>query len=251
MVADSKIPCMHQSDVGGVSENQAERTGRDLLDSVEARFGRIMLDLAAENAEVSVADRFISPEQDSLASPWPIKGLLWLNPPFKRIGPWAQKCREWATTAQPGARLLFLVPASVDSVWWHENVRGYARVLSLRPRLTFRGHRTPFPKPMALCVYDPSWPNTPPSVEDWAWKRELEAGQLCLVRNRPETFRLISDMGPVGNRGSQVWQVAVDDGAPGVFEAVEAADIIHVVQPIAETNLYGGDINLVGTGVSQ
>lgn len=223
---------MHKSDTGAASPNQAERTGRDFLDSVEARFGRITCDLAAENASVAVASKFIGPEEDSLKVPWPTKGVLWLNPPFKRILPWAQKCAEWTRTAQPGSRLLFLVPSSVDAVWWNKHVRGTARTLSLRPRLTFRGHTNPFPKPMSLNVYDPAWPQNLPTVEDWGWKRELAVGQHCLLRGQGDKPWVIREaLGALHDeeagfvRGSDCFVVQAEDQ---IF-TVEAADIVHIL----------------------
>jgi len=88
---------MHQSDTQAPSPHQNIRTPRDVLDAVERRFGRITIDLAAENREASVCDLFIDEAQDSLsdATVWPTAGVLWLNPPFKKIDPWASKCHQW------------------------------------------------------------------------------------------------------------------------------------------------------------
>ncbi len=152
------------------SENQAAQTPRDLLDAVEARFGKITSDLAATR-ENAACDSFICPEEDSLKVEWPRRGVLWLNPPFSEIGPWAQKCADWACSEpHPSSVLLFLVPASVDALWWAESVRGYARVLALAPRIKFVGHAQGFPKPMVLCVYDPRFKRQPDSVDYWRWK---------------------------------------------------------------------------------
>jgi len=69
----------------------------------------------------------------------------------------------------PGSKLLFLVLESIDSNWWSDHVRGVARPLTLRPRVKFVGHEQGFPKPIAICVYDPSWPTGGPE-ELWDYK---------------------------------------------------------------------------------
>lgn len=155
-----------------------------LLDAVRARFGRLDWDLAAR-ADNAVCANYISPQQDSLKTKWegfdfthrvggPIN--LWLNPPFKQADEFAAKCAEWYIgSVHPQSRLLFLVPASVDSNWWRDFVSAKARVLSLAPRLTFVGCDDPYPKPMALCVYEPCWPEQPRIMEPWNWKAQMKS----------------------------------------------------------------------------
>lgn len=168
-------------------QNPDTRTPRDLLDAIEARFGRLTFDLAAtaESNVTGASTQFFGPEDDALSRPWPRHAgeRLWLNPPFDKIGPWAAKCVQWVDTApaNSGARLLLLVPASVDSVWWHDSVRGFARVLALAPRVTFVGHAQPFPKAMALCVYDPSFRRAPETVERWHWKGVAHAKSTGVI----------------------------------------------------------------------
>lgn len=143
------------------------RTPRPLLDAVEERFGKITIDLAATE-EDRVAELFICPEDDSLVTVWPSRGVLWLNPPFANIEPWVKKCAAWRFDADPGAVLLLLVPASVDSNWWSEFVSCKARALGMSPRIAFT--KDPYPKPIALCIYDPRFPEAQRSIEPWRWK---------------------------------------------------------------------------------
>ena len=140
-----------------------------LLDAVQRRFGVLTWDLAA-TPENAVAPDWFTEADDALARPWPREGVLWLNPPFANIAPWAAKCSEWLKAGpRASSVLLFLVPASTDANWWAAYVSGSARVLSLCPRVTFVGHTTPFPKGLALCVYDPRFPVQPALVEPWRW----------------------------------------------------------------------------------
>ena len=123
------------------------------IQAVVFRFGELGADLAATKANAK-ARMFIEPDVDSLKCPWYAfykDELLWLNPPFGLITPWAEKC---AKESALGARILMLTPASVDSNWWANNVHGKAWVEFLSPRIQFEGSDDPFPKPLALSCYN-------------------------------------------------------------------------------------------------
>jgi phage N-6-adenine-methyltransferase len=140
-------------------------TPRAFLDAVEKRFGPLKWDLAADESN-HVTERWFgpgAPGEDSLTCSWWMcpPGLLWLNPPYGNIGPWAAKC---ASIVDPH-RIAFLVPASVGSNWFAEHVDGKALVLFLRPRLTFVGHTQSYPKDLILAVYGEK-----PGYECWRWR---------------------------------------------------------------------------------
>lgn len=102
---------------------------------------------------------------DSLKQSWAdissSSGLLWLNPEFADITPWAKKC---ADEGAKGARIAFLVPASVGSNWYADYVHDKALVLFIRPRLSFDG-KAPYPKDCLAALY-----GFPPDFETWDWK---------------------------------------------------------------------------------
>jgi phage N-6-adenine-methyltransferase len=149
-------------------------TPRAFLDAVERRWGPIAVDLAAHAGNAVCAD-YVTAEDDSLSLPWAELldgGLGWLNPPYKRIDPWAEKC---AAEAAKGARLLFFVPASVGSNWfWDHCARFAARPIS--PRVVFDGTppdpRTgkppPFMKDLMLVEFGPDVPRV---FERWQWAK--------------------------------------------------------------------------------
>lgn len=116
------------------------------MDAVEDVWGKMTFDLAA-NADNAKAPDYYTEEQDSLSQSWDIPGSLWLNPPYSRIGLWAKKC------AESQRRVFLLVPASTGSNWFRDYVWDYATVSFLAPRLTFDGHKDPYPKDLMLCVY--------------------------------------------------------------------------------------------------
>jgi hypothetical protein len=175
----------------GPHGKQTYGTPPAFLNAVWARFGAVGWDLAA-TYENSVATDFISPERNSLETPWPIYRSprhpnepvqMWLNPPFADIAPWAKKCAEWVTgMAVPGSRIFMLVPAAVGTNWWRDYVSGKARVIAVSPRLTFVGCKDPFPKDCALCVYEVSWPEQPRIVEPWRWDAENSGGCMTTMK---------------------------------------------------------------------
>lgn len=139
-------------------------TPREFIRAVEVEFGALQWDLAA-STENRKAFRYFTEAQDSLMQEWALgcNGLLWLNPPFSRIAPWAQKC---SVEASRGAEILMLVPASVGSNWYRDYVHPFAKVLALSPRLTFEGCADPYPKDLILCCY--GFGET--GLEPWQWK---------------------------------------------------------------------------------
>jgi phage N-6-adenine-methyltransferase len=151
------------------SSRQDYETPDDFIQAVEARFGKLDFDLAA-SAENTKAPLFYTEEDNSLARRWDdLEGNLWLNPPFTDIGAWAGKC--CMTKLSPQTRILFLVPASVGSEWYRLYVHDRAYVLTLSPRLTFKGCKDPYPKDMLLAVF-----NGPKlsGFEPWRWDKKLD-----------------------------------------------------------------------------
>ena len=149
-------------------------TPKAFIAAVESRFGPITFDLAA-SAENAVVSAYYTEEDDSFSKDWSkLDGLLWLNPPFANIKPWAKKCAE---SAVQGARIAFLVPASVDSNWHRDYVHGRAMVLFCNGRLSFDG-KNPFPKPCMLCMYGYPYGVPPEFVissgyDVWQWRQEV------------------------------------------------------------------------------
>jgi DNA N-6-adenine-methyltransferase Dam len=136
-------------------------TPKEFIEAVERDFGNIAWDLAAHVGN-TVCDNYcyFGPDhpsehfRDAFACEWSAtirQGLLWLNPPFGSIAPWAAKC---AYESRRGANILLLVPASVGSNWFWDHVAPYAHVYAVSPRLSFDG-KHPFPKDLILAEYRP------------------------------------------------------------------------------------------------
>ncbi len=149
---------------------QDYETPPDFLRAVEARYGRLHVDLAARDDNAK-APRWITPARDSLSVPWRVafpRARAWLNPEYADIEPWAEKCA--AETQQPGLWIFLLVPASVGSRWYRQHVHGVALVRPLATRLTFVGADDPYPKDLILAVY-----GFGAGFDPWDWQADLDA----------------------------------------------------------------------------
>lgn len=149
---------------------QEVETDPEFIAAVRKRFGSFAIDLAADNDGANTqAERWIGPMANSLERDWTAgkdaRRVMWLNPPYSDIAPWAKKCREESTRLKGRGRILLLVPASVGSNWFQEHVFRKSLVLFLAPRLTFVGHSAPYPKDLLLAVYGER-----AGFQCWRWK---------------------------------------------------------------------------------
>lgn len=155
-------------------------TPQELIDAVEARFGSIVFDLAA-NRKNAKAPQFFTEKDDAFSFAWHTipcakDELLWLNPPFRDIALWAERCAEEAAL---GARIAMLVPASVGSFWARDHVFGAidrcrVDIYFLRGRIRFSG-KNAFPVDCMMVLYSPPSRHRPRhgTVEVWNWKEEI------------------------------------------------------------------------------
>lgn len=149
---------------------QEVQTPPEFMNAVRNLIGisEFFTDLAAspENAQASA---YYTKEMDALTKEWHVlkSGWLWLNPPYADIEPWVQKA---FIECVKGAKIAVLVPASVGSNWWADWVDGVCSVYFVKGRVTFVGHKSPYPKDLALLLY------RRPDItgyQMWDWKKEL------------------------------------------------------------------------------
>jgi len=125
-------------------------TPQELFDRLNDEF-RFTLDACA-TAENAKCDAFFSADADGLVQPW--LGRVWCNPPYGRgLGRWVAKAAE---SAEAGAIVVALLPARVDTTWWHDYVATKAEVRFLRGRLRFGDAKNSAPFPSAIAVWRPS-----------------------------------------------------------------------------------------------
>lgn len=126
-------------------------------------------DLAASK-ENTVAEKWFTEADDALIQPWhELVGALWCNPPFGDIEPWVAKA---SNECQMGAQVFMLLPASVGSNWWKSYVDKKSWGLFLNGRLTFVGHKSPYPKDLALLIYDRIFTDSS-HYSVWNWRESL------------------------------------------------------------------------------
>ena len=149
-------------------------TPRIFLDAVERTFGLIDIDLAA-TTENRVCSNFISPEFDSLTTPWQIGNrIAWLNPPFDDIAKWAKKCKDEQANLVGDGCILLLTPASIGSNWFNNYVWLSANVYAIKGRITFVGQKAPYPKDCILSRYHANCSTylSVPTFNTWDWRIE-------------------------------------------------------------------------------
>jgi phage N-6-adenine-methyltransferase len=111
------------------------------------------LDVAAQPANALCA-RFYTPEQDGLAQSWAGE-VCWCNPPYAGTGVLARWVRKAVESAQAGATVVCLLPASTDTQWWHAWVIPYGEIRFVQGRLKFSGSKTNARFSSAIVIFRP------------------------------------------------------------------------------------------------
>ncbi len=107
-------------------------TPPEIFDPLDQEFD-FTLDPCATSATAKTTV-FFDEEHDGLAQDWGA-ARVFMNPPYGReIYAWTRKAR---VSAEAGALVVGLLPASTDLAWWHDDVVGVAEVRYLRGRPRF------------------------------------------------------------------------------------------------------------------
>jgi site-specific DNA-methyltransferase (adenine-specific) len=122
-------------------------TPQALFDELDRIFGGFTLDPCAtpENAKCA---RFFTRQDDGLHQAW--TGKVFMNPPYGReIGHWVRKAWQ---ESQKGTLVVCLLPARVDTRWWHEYAKK-GHVYFLQGRLKFGASLNSAPFPSAIVTF--------------------------------------------------------------------------------------------------
>lgn len=130
---------------GGPSIDRAHSSGdiwtpKIFIDAIEKRFGELDWDLACGPNSCKAGHGLCERDEDSLQVAWHQlpsfhedgRRIMYLNPPYSNITPWAKKC---AAESHLGAEILLLVPMGGQN-WYWDYVEPYADVYSVG-RMTF------------------------------------------------------------------------------------------------------------------
>ena len=108
-------------------------TPPELFAELDKRY-HFTLDVAA-TAENALCERYYTQETDGLSQPWVTVGAVWCNPPYGRdIIKWVRKAYY---ESRGGQTIVMLIPARVDTQWFHEYVYHKAELIFLRGRLRY------------------------------------------------------------------------------------------------------------------
>ena len=99
--------------------NQHYNTPPEVLDVIRWYHGRqIDLDPCSNDGSIVNAIVNIKPPEDGLMEAWEMitdpGGLIYVNPPFREVPKWLAKGRG------VDRQIIYLVPASVESNWFHD-----------------------------------------------------------------------------------------------------------------------------------
>lgn len=155
----------------GKNSFQEYRTPEALMEQIAKHF-RIVFDLAAHEGNHKAAQWF-GPGgdlEDAFEASWVdmtpnLNEWLWLNPPYKNIGPWYLQCQR---DSARGARILSLVP--MDAAGWFDYVPGHAGIWHLKGRIKFDGAKDSNTKDSALHIWAPEFVG---QFKVWDWKNDL------------------------------------------------------------------------------
>ena len=132
----------------GSSEDMTWPTPQYAFDALNMEFG-FTLDPCCWPATAKCA-KYYTPRENGLVQDWSGERVF-MNPPYGReIGAWMRKA---LAESRRGALVVCLVPARVDTEWWHESAqRGEVRFLKGRLK-NANGQGWPFP--VAIVVFRP------------------------------------------------------------------------------------------------
>ena len=130
------------------SKSNSWETPQDLFDQLNREFS-FTLDAAAspENAK---CPKYYTEEDNGLIKGW-MPYTTFVNPPYGReVGQWAEKA-YWESRL--GATVVMLLPARVDTRWFHDWILGKAEIRFIKGRLKFGGSKNSAPFPSMLVIY--------------------------------------------------------------------------------------------------
>jgi site-specific DNA-methyltransferase (adenine-specific) len=83
---------------------------------------KFTLDPAASK-ENALCDKYYTKEDNGLIQDWSGENVF-VNPPYKHISDWVKKC--YLESLKPNTIVVLLMPARVDTEYWHDYIMKYA-----------------------------------------------------------------------------------------------------------------------------
>jgi len=131
--------------------------------------------------ETAVADRYFTPEDDGLTTPWfddPKTRYVWCNPEYQRgnVIRWLDRGIQQLHEADlhaPTPHLFYLLYARTSGEWWHKHAMSATAIYFLKGRLKFVGEENGAPAPSAILHFSrshPVAPKTAPWITNLDWR---------------------------------------------------------------------------------
>lgn len=137
-----------------------------LIDAVQATFGTIYLDLAAQEENVVGSGAYISEERDTFTVDWAAElngGIGWLNPPVEHdLTKWTAKCVK---EAAKGAKILLFTEAALDTAAFWAHLWPNSAICMLHPRLSY-DHRI---APTMIAAFNCGYAHR--TLNLWLWEQ--------------------------------------------------------------------------------
>lgn len=131
------------------SKNTEWETPQDFFDKLNAEF-HFTLDPCAL-PETAKCKKYYIPNDDGLLQDWAGESVF-CNPPYGRqLGAWVRKCRE--ESWKPNTKVIMLIPARTDTLWFHTHIYNKAEVRFIKGRLKFGGAKTSAPFPSMVVIF--------------------------------------------------------------------------------------------------
>ena len=125
-------------------------TPQDFFDKLNEEF-HFTLDPCADDNNHK-CDKYYTEDQDGLKQDWSGE-VVFCNPPYGRSLPrWVEKC--FTETYARGCKCcVMLIPARVDTRWFHDYIYQRAEIRFIKGRLKFNGQKQPAPFPSMVVVF--------------------------------------------------------------------------------------------------
>tara|TARA_Y100001973_G_C5181396_1_gene325143 strand:+ start:74 stop:535 length:462 start_codon:yes stop_codon:yes gene_type:complete len=130
------------------SESNEWGTPQELYNELNEGYG-FTLDPCA-TSENAKCNKYYTKEDDGLSKDWS-REIVFMNPPYGReISKWVKKASETKS-----AVVVCLIPSRTDTKYWHNYIFPKAhKIMFIKGRLKFSGHRNSAPFPSAIVVFD-------------------------------------------------------------------------------------------------
>ena len=131
------------------SKNNVWETPQAFFDTLNNEF-QFTLDACAlpENAKCKL---YFTPQEDGLVQDWSGHSVF-CNPPYGReIAAWVEKC--YMESRKGNTKVIMLLPARTDTVYFHEYIYRKAEIRFIRGRLKFGKASNSAPFPSMVVIY--------------------------------------------------------------------------------------------------